>query len=203
MPHDQLVEVILFSIARPLAVKRLAELSTLSIEDVEAAIPLLQTRLQESGSALQVVRQGNDVELVNRPEFAEAVRGVVKTETQSELSRPSLEALAILAYRGPMTRPELEQIRGVQSSMIIRNLLMRGLVEMKEDVRLGQPVYAVTIDFMKFLGVQGVQELPDYMALHGHPVVERMIQELQAETAPAVATSADPSPASPETTLEV
>lgn len=206
MSHDQLLEVILFSLARPLTVKRLVETSALTLEEVEAAIPLLQKRLQDSGSALQLVQQGNEVELVNRPEFAELLRGVLKTESQTELTRPSLEALAILAYRGPMTRPELEQIRGVQSSMILRNLMLRGLVEMKEDVRLGQPLYAVTIDFVKYLGLQAATELPDYASLHGHPVVEQMIQELQAQTATAESSSTTEgatSESSPDAAIQV
>ena len=85
--------------------------------------------------------------------------------TASSVSRPSLEALAVLAYRGPLTRPELEQIRGVQSSMILRNLMIRGLVEMKEDLRLGQPVYRVTVDFLKHIGADRVESLPDFEKL--------------------------------------
>ena len=77
-----------------------------------------------------------------------------------ELSRPSLEALTILAYRGPLTRPELEQIRGVHSSLILRNLLLRGLIEEKEDARLGQPLYSVTLDFLRHIGLASVEELP-------------------------------------------
>lgn len=206
MSHDQLIEVILFSLARPLTIKRLAEASGLEIPEVEQAIPRLQERLQQSASALQVVQQGNEVELVNRPEFAELLRTLLKSESQAELTRPSLEALAILAYRGPMTRPELEQIRGVQSSMILRNLMLRGLVEMKEDVRLGQPLYAVTIDFLKFLGVQGASDLPDYESLHAHQVVERMMQELQSQTAVAESQSSSevaPTESSPDASIQV
>ena len=184
MSQDQLIEVILFTLARPLSIKRVMELSSLSLEEVEAGINQLTQRLKQSESALQMVRHGNEIELVNRPESAELLREILKTDAQSELTRPSLEALAILAYRGPMTRPELEQIRGVQSSLILRNLMLRGLVEMKDELRLGQPLYSVTIDFMKFIGVGGVQELPDYEILHGNQVVERMIQELTDHASP-------------------
>ncbi len=206
MSHDQRIEVLLFALARPLTIKRLVELTALSIEEGELALKDLETRLQESKSSLQIVRQGNEVELVSRPEFAELLRAAQKTEVQTELTRPSLEALAILAYRGPMTRPELEQIRGVQSSLILRNLLLRGLVEMKEDVRLGQPTYAVTIDFVKYLGITKVAELPNYADLRGHPLVEQMMQELQNQTTSAESHSIGTLAAkhgSPETSLEV
>jgi segregation and condensation protein B len=124
--------------------------------------------------------------LVTLPEAADDIRAVLKAEVRAELSRPSLEALAILAYRGPLTRPELEQIRGVQSSLILRNLLLRGLIEMKSEVRLGQPVYGVTADFLKYLGLASLEELPDFAMLHQHPVVQQVLQELEAPTQPAL-----------------
>jgi segregation and condensation protein B len=116
--------------------------------------------------------------------MAETVRSVLKAEVQGELSRPSMEALAILAYRGPMTRPELEQIRGVQSALILRNLMMRGLVEMGEETRVGQPTYSVTLDFYKHLGLAKPEELPDYQALRGNSAVEQALAELEPKEDP-------------------
>jgi chromosome segregation and condensation protein ScpB len=77
-----------------------------------------------------------------------------------------------------MTRPEIEQIRGIQSSLILRNLMLRGLIEQKEDVRLGQPTFGVTVAFFKHIGLSGADELPDYVALRGNSAVEQALQEL-------------------------
>ena len=133
---------------------------------------------------------GNDVELVTRPELAEVVKQVAKVDMQGELTRPSLETLTILAYRGPLTRPELEQIRGVQSSMILRNLMLRGLVEEKEDMRLGQPMYAVTFDFLNHLGLSSIQALPEYEQLRGHAAVADILTQLE-QTSPSSIASSD------------
>jgi segregation and condensation protein B len=177
MTLDQIIESILFAAARPLSVRKLTEITESKVDDVEAALETLKLRLQESGG-LMLQEYGKDFELVTKPEAAEYVKKVVKDEEQGELTRASLEALTILAYRGPMTRPELEQVRGIQSALILRNLMIRGLVEQKEDERLGQPTYAVTFDFMKHLGLSSVKDLPDYETLRGNAAISDMLDRL-------------------------
>jgi len=178
MNLDALLEAVLFATAQPMSVKKLAELVTRDAKDVEGALDALQTRLESSGSGTTIVRSGQMAELVTHPDAAGLVRSVLKQEMHGELTKPSLETLAILAYRGPLTRPEIEQIRGVQSALILRNLLLRGLIEQKEDARLGQPMYAVTVAFYKHIGVSGAEELPDYESLRGHSAVEQALNEL-------------------------
>ena len=173
-----IIEALLFAGAQPMTAKRLADMTNSGKDDVKRAFADLQGRLETSGSGLMLVIHQEEAELVTRPEMAEFVRIVLKAETQGELSRPSMEALAILAYRGPMTRPELEQIRGVQSALILRNLMLRGLVEMKEEMKLGQMMYAVTIDFYKHLGLSKPDELPDYVSLRGHSAVTQALEDL-------------------------
>ncbi|HEU0051256.1 MAG TPA: SMC-Scp complex subunit ScpB [Patescibacteria group bacterium] len=181
MTIDAKIEAILFSTAQAMTVKKLAELTDEKTDAVQAALETLRSRLESSGSGLQLLVHGQEAELVTKPEAAEAVRQALKQEMQSELSRPSLEALAVLAYRGPLTRPELEQIRGVQSALILRNLMIRGLVEMKEDTRLGQPIYRVTTDFLKYVGADLVESLPDFERLHGNASVEQVLDELKEQ----------------------
>ena len=176
MKLDQIIEALLFVAARPLTIRKLVELTDSDAEQVKAGLDELESRLSQGGLMLQ--SYGNEYELVTRPEVADAVRKVAKYESQPELTRASLEALTILAYRGPMTRPELEQIRGIQSSLILRNLMIRGLVEQKEDERLGQSTYAVTFDFMKHLGLSSISELPDYDKLRGHAAISDMLDQL-------------------------
>lgn len=178
MTLDIQFEAVLFVSAQPLASAKLERLLGCTREELESAAKALADRLSEHGSALMLVMHHGQYELVTRPELAELVETVVHVEVQSDLSRPALETLAILAYRGPLSRAELEQIRGVQSSLILRNLMLRGLVEMREDVRLGQPTYVVTIDFIKHLGLPNKEALPEYEALHRSSVVEEVLQEL-------------------------
>jgi len=178
MNLDALIEAVLFATSQPMSVKKLAELVSRDVKDVEKALHDLQARLESSNSGTTLVRSGQMAELVTHADAAGIVRAVLKQEMHGELTKPSLETLAILAYRGPLTRPEIEQIRGVQSALILRNLLLRGLVEQKEDARLGQPMYAVTVAFYKHIGVSGPEQLPDYETLRGHSAVEQALKEL-------------------------
>lgn len=180
MNLDQIIEAILFAAGRPHTARKLAELTETKAEEVEEAIETLKSRLEE-GSGLMLQEYGKEYELVTRPEAAEMVKKVIKDEEQGELTRASLEALTILAYRGPMTRPELEQVRGIQSALILRNLMIRGLVEQKEDERLGQPTYAVTFDFLNHLGLSSVKALPDYEALRGNAAISDMLDRLNTK----------------------
>lgn len=173
------IVAVLFAGARPFSVRRLADLCDAMPKEAEEALKDVEKDLDDSPMMLQ--RSGQDVQLVTKPEYAEIVKQVVRDEVTGELTRPSLEALTILAYRGPLTRPELEQIRGVQSAIILRNLMLRGLVEETSDARLGQPTYAVTFDFIRHLGLKSLEELPEYEELRGHENVVDVLKDLEEE----------------------
>ena len=175
---DTQIEALLFASAKPLSRKKLADHLGISLADVRASLDVLRDRLSAS-SGLQIQTNGELVELATNPAHADIVAKVAKDEQAGELTRASLETLTILAYCGPMTRPELEQIRGIQSSMILRNLLLRGLVDEAEEERLGQTVYRVTFDFLNHLGLSSVEELPDYALLRGNENVIDVLKEME------------------------
>lgn len=178
MTHDSSLEAILFAAAKPFSIKQLADLLKLSTKEIESAVKSLAERLDDSRGGIMLQRNGNEIELVTRPEAGELVKQVVTAEAQGELTRAALEALTILAYRGPVTRPELEQIRGINSAVILRNLMLRGLVEQAENDRLGQPLYAITFDFLNHLGIASTAELPEYEALRGNEIVAQVLSDL-------------------------
>ncbi len=116
---------------------------------------------------------------MSHPDHAELVASFLKDETSGELTRPALETLSIIAYRQPITKPELEQIRGVNCSLILRNLLLRGLIEDKEDSKRMQTVYRVTMDFVRLLGLSSMDQLPDYQSLREHPHIDDVLGSLE------------------------
>ncbi len=177
LPLLSSLEAILFVSARSWSRKTLAGVLGIDQEALGSLITEYSAHLDDSQSALQVVTHGQEVELVTRGEYAALLREVFAKEASGELSRPSLETLAILAYRGPLTRPEIEQIRGVQSSIILRNLTLRGLIEFGQEERLGQATYQVTVDFLKHLGLTSLEGLPDYQGLRHAPVIEQLLHE--------------------------
>ena len=170
------IESILFLAARPLHLKRLAELAEADTKDVEIALKEIQESYNQESSGVKLFQQGKEYQLATAPAVSELVAKFLQEEVSGELTRPSLEALTIIAYRGPITKPELEQIRGVNCSLILRNLLIRGLIQEEADAVTKMVKFSVTIDFLKHLGVQKIEDLPDYGRLHADQVFNQVLE---------------------------
>ena len=175
------IEAALFLSTKPMGLRRLADIVGVKESDVRMAIEelMLTRNLPEIG--VHVLLQDNQVQLVTNPSFGDVLDKLSKEEIESELTRPQLETLTIIAYRGPINKPEIEQIRGVNCALILRNLLMRGLVDEREDANRLQSVYCVTTDFLRYLGLHSIGELPDYESLHSHAKITQLIEALNAE----------------------
>ncbi len=162
------LEAILFVASKPLEIKKIANALNIKPDDVSDAIEGLSQKYTDI-SGIHIMTIKNQVQMVTNPAYAETISAFVKKEVQSELTKAQLETLTVIAYRGPITRPELEEIRGVNCAVILRNLMVRGLVnEMTSDDSI-LSVYELSIDAMRFLGISDVQELPEYDTLSAHP----------------------------------
>jgi len=173
------IESLLFISPRPLSFKKIAELVNEDKERIKKKVKELLEEYKESDRGIQIVLHGEKVQAITSPENAKLVQGFIKDEITGELTRPSLETLTIIAYRGPIAKSELEQIRGVNCSLILRNLMIRGLVEAREDRERMETYYDVTFDFLRFLGVSETKELPDYEKLSGE--LEGLLLEASQE----------------------
>jgi len=170
------VESILFIAGRPVSVKKMAEYLNSSQKKVEEACRELMEEYKKGERGIQMIKNGSKYQLVSSPKNAEVIQDFIKDETSGELTQPSLETLTIIAYRGPVSKIEIERIRGVNCSLILRNLLMRGLIEYKYDKTKKETYYTVSFDFLRFLGVNSIEELPDYEKLSRHESIEEMMK---------------------------
>jgi segregation and condensation protein B len=199
------IESILFIAARPLTLKRLMEVTESSKEEVLAALDEIAASYTGDARGVRLLRNGNEVQFSTSPDNSKLVQEYLKDETTGELTKPSLETLTIVAYRGPISKAELEQVRGVNCSLILRNLLMRGLVEVEGDPHDPSATFRVTMDFIRFLGISGVEELPEYDKLRSHENVVRVLEMAgkpkEAEAAVAADSSGE-SPAAAEAATE-
>ncbi len=177
----QTIEAVLFISPRPLTVGRLASLLETDKESIEKAITELAEHYKQQKGGISLLQNNSEVQLVTNAEAASIVQKFLKEETTGELTKPSLETLTIIAYRGPITKADLEKIRGVNCSLILRNLMIRGLVEAEEDKRRLVTFYTVTSDFLRHLGLTHLSELPDYESLHNPEIVERLLAETPEE----------------------
>ena len=170
------IESLLFIAAKPLSLKKIGEIMKVNVGEAKAALDELVKEYREKQGGMIIIGNSAQYQMSTHPDNSKLVQGFIKDETTGELTRPSLETLTIIAYRGPISKAELEQIRGVNCSLILRNLMIRGLVEAKEDKKKKQTYYNITFEFMKFLGIADVAELPDYEKLSQDPTIEQMLE---------------------------
>lgn len=175
------LESILFVATRPLTAKKLAEFVAAKSEEVESELGAIAKDLEERGGGMRLLHAGRDWQMASSPGAGKFVQDFLHEEVTGELTRPQLETLTIIAYRGPITKPEIETIRGVNCSLILRNLMIRGLVTQEDgrDPLLRQ--YEITMDFVRFLGLQSVRDLPDYDRLHRAPELESLLKQKEEE----------------------
>jgi segregation and condensation protein B len=171
------IEAVLFIAAKPMTIKDLAAIIACTPAEATAACVALQQAYLDRQGGLALVQDESKYQLVSAPQQAAVVKEFVKQETTGELSKPSLETLTIIAYRGPIAKMELDQIRGINCALILRNLLIKGLIEMKSEKN--ESYYSVTTDFLKFLGLGNVHDLPDYEKLRTDKGLEQLITQAE------------------------
>ncbi len=155
------IEAILFYLAEPVSIDFLSKTLEISKKEVVSAVEELKTVLNERG--VRLVGHDEEVSLVTAPEFSELIEKIIKEERDRDLGRAGVETLAIITYKGPVSKKEIEYIRGVNCQYALRGLLLRGLVEKKESRDDGRSVvYSITGDTLRFLGLSNIKELPEY-----------------------------------------
>jgi len=157
------MESLIFASGKPISKKRLVKLCNSEECKVDEALKLLNDEYRQNKRGIRLMLKSDQVQMVTAPEYASFVEKLLTSELNEDLSKVSLETLAIIAYRGPVTRVDVESIRGVNCMYILRNLAMRGLIEKKQhqkDSRLA--VYEVSANFLKHMGVERVEDLPDF-----------------------------------------
>lgn len=176
------IESILFAAAKPIAREQLKKQFVVTDEVLDEALADIGSRFNSPMSGIHLLEHEGKVQFVSNPDCSEDVAAFLKKEASGPLTRPSLETLTVIAYRGPITRPEIEQIRGVNCGLILRNLLIRGYIDETQDkVRL-QPVYAVSVDFLRKLGLVHIEELPEYESFHDNKSIDELLTKISETT---------------------
>ena len=169
------IEALLFFKGEPVSLKKIGEILDADQEQVEEALRILAENKQ--GTGLAVVLTDNEATLGTAKEASELLESLRKDELTKELSKAALETLSIILYKQGISRSEIDYIRGVNSSFILRNLLIRGLIEKMQDANDTRKfIYMPTIDTLRFMGVTNVSELPRYA-----DVVEELQKALSGE----------------------
>jgi segregation and condensation protein B len=175
-PLAQLLEAALFASGAPVPLDTLATLDPeASAEQLTEALRELRHCYDEGGHGVELVELGGGWQILTRPEYTAAIERAQLASRPHRLSAAALETLALIAYRQPITRADIEEIRGVSAGSILRSLLERGLVDVvgKADA-LGRPLlYATTPTFLEHFSLRHLGELPraDELAVALRPPV--------------------------------
>ncbi|HSR89448.1 MAG TPA: SMC-Scp complex subunit ScpB [Candidatus Udaeobacter sp.] len=177
MSNQSKIESVLFVASKPLLTKKIAAALKISDQEVLADLKNLQLKYNNPDSGIAILQNGDEWQMVASAENTDVSENFLKSEVSGELTKPQLETLTVVSYCGPITKPELDQIRGVNCGLILRNLMLRGLVKETEDDGHILPVYEITMDYLRHLGLNSLTELPNYAELHNHPYIAGLAKE--------------------------
>ena len=161
---ENILESLLFVTGKPLKIKELAKILEIDASEVKKAADLLKEQKKDSGVIL--LENNGEYQLATNSQYSTQVKNFLNAELREKLTDATVEVLAIIAYRQPISKGEIEAIRGVNSQYSLRNLLIRGLIEKilnPADAR--SFLYQTTTEFLMHLGVDSVNALPDFETL--------------------------------------
>lgn len=169
-----IIESFLFVSGEPVKIAKIVKIIGVAETEIENAVASLNEDYAKN-RGLIVVRIKDTIQLATSPENASFVSELVKSEIQENLSQAALEVLSIVAYRGPISRAEIEAIRGVNCTFTLRALLIRGLLDRTENIKDNRSyLYNISLDFLKKIGLESVEKLPDWETLSKKDDIEKM-----------------------------
>lgn len=175
------LESILLVSDKAVSIKLLTEALEIKSSDVKDLIKTLEEKYNKEDSGIHLSISHDKIQFTSNPICESIVKNFTKQELNSNLTDASLETLTVIAYRGPITKSEIEQIRGVNCSLILRNLLIKGLIEKEYDREKMSDIYFVTNDFLKYLGISSADQLPEFEKLSSSEVLDDILSDQNQE----------------------
>ena len=161
-----ILEGILFVSGEPQPLKKIAKFLNLSLGDLKILIEELKEEYKKESRGFSFLELGENIQMVTSPEISQEIKEFLKRDFSSDLSPVLVETLAIVAYKGPLSRSQIDEIRGVNSSYPLRILSLRGLIDRDQHPTIPNAyLYKVSFDFLRYLGLNSLEELPNYAEL--------------------------------------
>ena len=180
------IEAVMFAYGDPITIEKLSEASGVDAETCAKLVDRLEQQYNVRESGLRILRINNGFQIAARTEFADNIKKALETKKQQPLSQAAMETLAIVAYNQPVTNAFVEQVRGIDSSSVMRNLVERDLLEEAGRLDLpGRPIsYRTTDTFLRCFGLSRIEELPPLPDQEGQldfDELEEMAKEKELE----------------------
>ena len=161
-PQQQLacLEALLFAYGSPVSIKKISSIMEMSEKDTKALLEQFDSMCQQDERGLYLVREGEKICLATKPNLVPFLESLITEEFKEELTPATLETLSLIAYFSPLSRAQIDYVRGVNSAYILRTLLMRGLVEREQKGTMY--LYRPSMACLRFMGLSCIEDLPDY-----------------------------------------
>lgn len=157
---SQLIHALLFTTGETWRFSELVTTLGAPVEEIKSAVSELITETQ-SLAVIPLIHQ-ETITLVTRPELKDFLQSLEDAETTREFSKGAIETLALIAYKGPIAKSDIDYIRGVNSQFMLRNLVLRGMIEKQSGSRDRSAGYVITADALRYLGVTDQDQLPHF-----------------------------------------
>ena len=155
------IEAVLFWKGEPISIKKLSQIFAKTEEEILTALNKLEESL--TGRGVSLIRKEDEVALGTSKDTSELIEKLTKEELIRDLGRAGLETLSIIIYQGPISRAEIDYIRGVQSTFILRNLMIRGLVEKITNPKDQRSfLYKPTFELLSYMGITKIEDMPEF-----------------------------------------
>jgi segregation and condensation protein B len=198
--HEQIVEAVLFSSDTPLPMSKIASvLGIISAREIRLIIETLNHKYAEMNASFRIEEIAGGVQMMTKPDYAPYLQQLYKVRSEGKLSAAALETLAVVSYKQPVVRAEVESIRGVACGEMIRALMEKGLIKIVgRSEELGRPMlYGTTKKFLEVFGLASLEDLPKVpdllppsrIASHASTPREQPASEHQAEQPPSDSSS--------------
>jgi segregation and condensation protein B len=157
---SQSIHALLFTTGETWKFSELMRTFSVSIEEIETALSDLKFDMEHQAVIPLVYEQ--TITLITRPELKDFLQSLDDAESIKEFSKGAIETLALVAYKGPISKSDIDYIRGVNSQFMLRNLVMRGMVEKQSISKDRSAGYVITVDALRFLGIEHYNQLPHF-----------------------------------------
>lgn len=171
------IESILFVAEEPVETDEIASITGARQQDIHNAVSKLQQSYQSREAGINIITKQDKLQMATNPDNSDVVEIFTDQQIKSDLTDSQLEALSIIAYQAPITKPELEEIRGVNCTRILRNLKKRGLISQEEKEEKLVPVFKLSFEAMRHLGIESNEELPNYDQLSSQEEIEQLLNQ--------------------------
>ena len=162
LAKKKILEAILFVSSSSIPLAEITKIVDLSTSELSSLIKEMNAEYAEA-HGIRIMVHNNRAQLTTSPKLSEKIEEFLGLEVTTTLSRAALESLAIISYKQPITRPQIDEIRGVNSDGVVRTLLSKGLIEeLGRTETMGKPIlYGTTEDFLHYFGLESIAELPE------------------------------------------